>query len=128
MTENIDSFQDEVESYLKKENFNIFFTKRKSMDEFISSIFWDIEEDWKDFFSIAKSGKAFLVLDITIDNQNSEGFQVNPNFMKLKDKEGYIYQYSSATLRLDNYFGGTFLDKDEVLSGKVAFEIPKDIK
>ena len=80
------------------------------------------------FFSIAEDGKVFLVLDLTIDNKNSEGFQVNPNFMKLKDKEGYIYQYSSATLRLDNYFDGTFLDKDESLSGKVAFEIPKDKK
>lgn len=80
------------------------------------------------FFSISENGKVFLVLDLTIDNQNSEGFQVNPNFMKLKDKGGYIYQYSSATLRLDNYFDGTFLDKDESLSGKVAFEIPEDQK
>lgn len=82
----------------------------------------------ENFFSIAKSGNVFLVLDLTIDNTNSEGFQVNPNFMKLNDKNGYIYQYSSATLRLENYFDGTYLDKDDSLNGKVAFEIPEDKK
>jgi hypothetical protein len=78
------------------------------------------------FFSIAENGKVFLVLDLTIDNQNSEVFQANPVFMKLIGDGNSVYEYSSATVRLENYFDGSIVDKDTSLRGKVAFEIPEN--
>lgn len=75
----------------------------------------------------AEEGKVFLILDLTIDNkEGSVSLNVNPFFMKLKDSKGYIYQHSEATYKLENRFDGTLLDEGDVISGKIAFEIPKN--
>jgi len=63
MTENIDSFRDEVESHLNKENFNIFTSKRNSESESISEIFWNDEHDWKNFFLIAKKEGVQTIIE-----------------------------------------------------------------
>lgn len=63
MTENIDSFKEEIESYLKNENFNIFVTKKTSLVESLSEIYWDSDQDWKDFFSIAKNDEATTIIE-----------------------------------------------------------------
>ena len=77
MTENIDSFQEEVKSYLKNENFNIFVSKRNTESKALSEIFWDENQNWKDFFTIAKNeGVNTIIEEIEVFSEDDlESFE-----------------------------------------------------
>ena len=47
-------FQEEIESFLKNENFNVFQYRNDNFSEFLSEMEWDDVDNWKDFFLIAK--------------------------------------------------------------------------
>jgi len=50
----LEEFQNNVESFLKNEEFNIFRYQDANFSEFISDLKWYDSENWEEFFAIAK--------------------------------------------------------------------------
>ena len=77
-----------------------------------------------------KSGYQFLILDITIENLQSDKTATVSSLLQFKvsDDEGYSYDYSLGTAYLDrNWEDGDILPGMKK-RGSVAFEVPKDAK
>ena len=51
---NLEKFQEEIESFLKVEAFNIFPHQNSNLSKFLSELKWSEPDNWKDFFLIAK--------------------------------------------------------------------------
>lgn len=79
----------------------------------------------------AGSGKAFLVLDITVENQGvtdddslfGMADYVSSSDFKLKDNDGYVYS-EKYTSYLDQEFSNGEIPLGDRVRGKIAFEIP----
>jgi len=77
-----------------------------------------------------KSGYQFLILDITIENlQSDKTATVSPLLQfKVSDENGYSYDYSLYTAYLDRKWESGDILPGMKKRGNAAFEVPKDAK
>jgi len=75
-----------------------------------------------------KSGYQFLILDITIENLQSDKTATVSSLLQFKvsDEEGYSYDCSLGTAYLDRKWEDGDILPGMKKRGKVAFEVPKD--
>jgi len=71
----------------------------------------------------AKEGNIYLFLDITITSDKDYGVESNPNFARVRDGQGNIYNpVAGKTPPLTN---STNLPKGDKARGFVTFEVPE---
>jgi len=77
-----------------------------------------------------KSGYQFLILDITIENLQSDKTATVSSLLQFKvsDEDGYSYDYSLGTAYLDRKWEDGDILPGMKKRGSVAFEVPKDAK
>jgi len=85
----LEKFQNDVESFLKKEEFNIFQYQSANFSKFLSELEWHNTENWEEFFSIAKkegivtifeeirqfSQKKFESFKESLEDDEEDGFE-----------------------------------------------------
>src|SRR3989344_1360149 len=74
---------------------------------------------------IAEQGSIFLILDFTIKNNGVVDIYINPGYFKIKDSNGYSYDYNAGSYSFSNAIGSTTLKTNDKLSGILVFEISK---
>ncbi|MGZ4950951.1 MAG: DUF4352 domain-containing protein [Halobacteriota archaeon] len=82
------------------------------------------------FAATPSPGRTFVVFDVTLTNLNKNNLYLgSPIYFKLTTSDGTVYQYTSNTFRLDNYLTGVLnTNPGDKVTGKVAFEIPQNVK
>ena len=102
MTEALDTKSKQLTDSLKNEGFNIFFAKNTLDSDNVTEVFWDENEDSKQFFEIAKrEGVKTIVAEVKVlekdmlnlDSEDEES--INPEILKqLKTEISRISKYA----------------------------------
>lgn len=77
--------------------------------------------------STPSPGYKYVIIDATVTNTGKNDLYMgNPGYFKLTTNDGTVYQYSSASFRLDNYLTGVSnTNPGDKVTGKIAFQIPQ---
>ena len=59
----LEKFQEEIESFLKAEAFNIFPHQNSNFSKFLSELKWSEPDNWEDFFLIAKKEEIATIFE-----------------------------------------------------------------
>jgi len=110
---------DEVLDYLKKEKFNIFYSKNITEEGILPEINWESQDNsWKEFFSIAKNENINTII-VEKENFNKQLLEKIENLMQNK-----INEDSELNNRFNEYFNA--LKKYEDQLGSFIFSWIKD--
>ena len=110
---------DEVLEYLKKEEFNIFYSKNIADEGIMPEINWENKDNsWKEFFSIAKKENINTVI-VEKENFDKQSLEEIENLMGNKFDED-----SELNKRFNEFFKG--LKKYENQLGAFIFSWIKD--
>ncbi len=70
----LEKFQEEIESFLKDNEFNIFQYQKGNFSEFLSELEWSEPDNWEDFFLIAKKEGITTIFE-SIKNFSAEDLE-----------------------------------------------------
>lgn len=79
------------------------------------------------YIKTPQDGNIFFVLDLTITNLDpGEAYFLMD--VDVKDKRGYIFDFSQITFNLNDYLRDASIKQNEKLRGKMIYEVPADLK
>jgi hypothetical protein len=102
MTENLDTKSKQLIDSLKKEGFNVFFAKNTIDSDNVTEVFWDENEDSKNFFEIAKKEDVKTIIAVVkvlekdmlnLDSEDDES--INQQILQqLKEEISKVSKYA----------------------------------
>jgi hypothetical protein len=88
MVKNLDELKDEIEKYLQKEGFAIFYGMDMSPKAAPDVSWISDENDWKDFLAVAKNeGVKTVILDIAKESEGSINQHLKDELLAASEEE-----------------------------------------
>lgn len=72
-----------------------------------------------------KSGKEFVIVSVTINNEGNSNLSYNPFYFKLQNSQGQQESQTFTTVNSDTALNSGELVSGGTVSGTIAFEAPK---
>ena len=102
----LEKFQEEIESFLKAEEFSIFPYQNGNFSEFVSEFEWSDTENWKEFFTLAKKEGITTIFENVgrFSTEDLESFENNLDDDEEFDEDSFegIRAELEANLDQDN--------------------------
>ncbi len=86
-----------------------------------------VERDWvsPEEYDTPSEGDAYVLIELTLENESEERVSFNPFHFEIKDAEGVIQSHGAAVMGIDTLSSGELAPGGEI-SGKLVFEVNED--